>query len=81
LTVLKSLDQTEEGWLKMFDVDVKGVFLMTTQFCPICCETATVSIINVLLLPALQEARAALPMWRQNMPSLDTQAALRRLRR
>jgi 3-oxoacyl-[acyl-carrier protein] reductase len=49
----KSLDQTEEGWLKMFDVDVKGVFLMTNAVLPNMLQNSDGSIINVASIAGL----------------------------
>ncbi|NLL51866.1 MAG: glucose 1-dehydrogenase [Peptococcaceae bacterium] len=49
----KSLDQTEEGWMKLFDVDVKGVFLMTNAVLPNMLANKNGSIINVTSIAGL----------------------------
>ena len=49
----KSLDQTEEGWNRMFDVDVKGIFLMCNAVLPDMLKNGEGSIINVASIAGL----------------------------
>lgn len=49
----KSLDQTEEGWNQMFNVDVKGVFLMCNAVLPDMLKNGEGSIINVASIAGL----------------------------
>ncbi len=50
---VKSLDQTEEGWDSMFNVDVKGVFLMTNAVLPNMLQNKEGSIINCASIAGL----------------------------
>ena len=49
----KSLDQTEEGWDRFFEVDVKGVFLMSNAVLPSMLKQGEGSIINVTSIAGL----------------------------
>ena len=49
----KSLDQTEEVWCRMFDVDVKGVFLMCNAVLPDMLKRKKGSIINIASVAGL----------------------------
>ncbi|MCL1829392.1 MAG: glucose 1-dehydrogenase [Oscillospiraceae bacterium] len=49
----KSLEQTEEGWCRMFDVDVKGVFLMCNAVLPDMLSRGDGSIINIASIAGL----------------------------
>ena len=49
----KSLEQTEEGWDRMFEVDVKGIFLMTNAVLPDMLKNRDGAIINVASIAGL----------------------------
>ena len=49
----KSLDQTEEGWNQIFDVDVKGTFLMCNAVLPNMLKNGGGTIINVASISGL----------------------------
>jgi 3-oxoacyl-[acyl-carrier protein] reductase len=49
----KSLDQTEAGWNQIFDIDVKGIFLMCNAVLPSMLKNGGGSIINVASIAGL----------------------------